>query len=54
MISVITSIYKGHQYLKKLFPMLEPNTLALLQQYPGEQVEFIRLHTTPLQPIVLP
>ena len=54
MISVITSTYKGNQYLPKLFSMIEQNTVALQKAHPQLQVEYILVNDSPWIPLELP
>lgn len=54
MLTVITSTYKGNQYLPKLLSMLEENTLTLQEKHPDLQVEYILVNDSPWIPLELP
>lgn len=54
MISVITSVYQGNQYLPRLIQMMEANALRLKQRGIDQRVEYILVNDSPWIPIELP
>ena len=54
MITVITSVYNGNQYLSKLLQMIQANTLCLQSGHPDQQVEYLLINDSPWIPMQIP